>query len=94
MKQSGGGIHVRSEPGAGSVFHLRFPVVDGEAEDLEAGAPVRPSLERLTGTVLVVEDDDSVRQVAGRILQRAGFPRPASWRMPSRVSTCWHRTAP
>ena len=72
-KQSGGGIHVDSTPGRGSVFHLRFPVVDGEAEDLDDTAPVGKGEWRLTGTVLVVEDDASVRRVTGKILRRAGF---------------------
>lgn len=74
VKQSGGTIHVESEPGEGTIFVIRFPTVD---EELEATPPAaRPSSEPRTGrgAILVVEDDDSVCRVAIKILDRAGFP--------------------
>jgi PAS domain S-box-containing protein len=71
VKQSGGQIWVYSEPGQGTVFKLYFP-------RLEAAATA--SLKRQgefpvggTETVLLVEDEESVRQLARRILERQGY---------------------
>ncbi|HET9683177.1 MAG TPA: PAS domain-containing protein, partial [Gemmatimonadaceae bacterium] len=71
MKQSGGHVWVYSEPGEGTVFKLYFP-------RLEEAATV--SLKRTgefvaggTETVLLVEDEASVRQLARRLLERQGY---------------------
>ena len=73
VKQSGGTIHVRSEPGDGATFLLRFPVAEGEAEDVRSGAGARLGDVDVRGRVLVVEDDPDVRRVTARILERAGI---------------------
>jgi PAS domain S-box-containing protein len=72
VKQMGGHVYVYSEPGQGSTFKVYFPRADaavpgqmrGTSKDLE-------SHER--EAVLVVEDDDSVRALARRVLESRGY---------------------
>ena len=72
VKQSGGYVWVYSEPGRGSTFRLYFP----QTPSIPAPAvgPVPPS-RSLAGsrTVLVVEDDASVRTLACTILRTGGY---------------------
>ena len=70
VKQSGGYIRVISAPGEGSTFEVFLPVADGAASP--AGQPQRPQTSGGSETVLVVEDDDGIRAVIKRILERAG----------------------
>jgi nitrogen-specific signal transduction histidine kinase/ActR/RegA family two-component response regulator len=65
-------IKVYSEVGRGSTFRVLFPAVDGSPDAIRAaGAPT--VVWRGSGTILVVDDDEAVRNVAKRILERAGF---------------------
>ncbi|MGH2406640.1 MAG: PAS domain S-box protein, partial [Candidatus Limnocylindrales bacterium] len=69
--QSGGHIWAYSEPGKGSVFKLYFPLVD---EATTEDRPAQPSASRaVSGTVLVVEDDEQVRVMTTQLLERAGY---------------------
>ena len=70
VKQSGGYIWVESQPGAGATFTMYFPEVDRHAPDAAAG-----SMEPRGGseTILIAEDDDSVRGIASRILRSVGY---------------------
>jgi PAS domain S-box-containing protein len=68
-----GGIRVYSEPGRGTQFKVVLPA---SAAVLDAPAPApEPVLEtfRGSGTVLVVEDEPSVRAAAVRLLNHLGF---------------------
>jgi CheY-like chemotaxis protein len=71
-EQGGGGVSVESAPGEGSTFTVYFPRVDQAAEAFMSGtfAPVATGGSE---TVLLVEDDDAVRTLAGRILERYGY---------------------
>jgi len=71
VKQSGGDIYVYSEPNKGTTFKIYLPRVFEPSEELkrEAGE----ELPRGTETVLVVEDDGSVREVAVNILRMQGY---------------------
>jgi PAS domain S-box-containing protein len=72
IKQSGGHISVYSEPGRGTTFKIYLPQV---AES--AGIPVQrldaPDLPRGTETVLLVEDDPALREMAASLLRRLGY---------------------
>jgi PAS domain S-box-containing protein len=65
-------IRIRTEPGGGTSFRVLFPAVPGTARAAET--PYAPRTEWSgTGTVLVVEDEEGIREVAERILQDFGF---------------------
>jgi PAS domain S-box-containing protein len=70
VRQSGGFIHVYSEPGHGTVFKIYWPA----AEAQRAPPSVRPR-ERPQGeeTILVVEDEHLVLRLVRRMLQSLGY---------------------
>jgi len=72
VKQSGGNIWVYSEPGKGTTFKIYLPRVEEEVDAL----PRRdePSdLPKGNETILLVEDDSSVRDLAVRFLRGQGY---------------------
>ncbi len=72
VKQSGGNIWVYSEPGSGTTFKIYLPRVD---EPLEENGKIvsRGLLPCGNETVLVVEDEEEVRNLTVQILQRQGY---------------------
>ena len=66
-----GGIRVYSELGKGSTFKVVFPAGTGEAPELE-GVAVEPAWTG-SGTILVVDDEEGVRQVATALICSMGF---------------------
>ncbi|WP_449410023.1 CHASE3 domain-containing protein [Methylobacterium komagatae] len=72
VKQSGGHVKIYSEPGEGTTVKLYLPrAVGGAVAVQRTGAPVE--LPRGTGTVLVVEDEAAVREIACAILADLGY---------------------
>src|SRR6185312_13875759 len=71
VKQSGGSLEVYSEQGRGSSVKIYFPRVD-QAASVEADQRRRP-LTRGTETILLVEDDDMVRNLVRETLDREGY---------------------
>jgi PAS domain S-box-containing protein len=67
-----GAIRVESEPGRGTGVRLLFPATAHRPDVEPASAPV-PDGWRGRGVVLVVDDEDGVRQVARHALESAGF---------------------
>ena len=66
-----GALHVDSALGMGTTFRVLLPIAD-------ANAPARPTPESVVstprhGTILVVDDEESVRSVARRMLERSGY---------------------
>ncbi|HUF52024.1 MAG TPA: response regulator [Longimicrobiales bacterium] len=73
IKQSDGHIYARSRPGEGTVLEVFLPRIDApldpplhEVVPLAAGA-------KQDATILVVEDEDSVRALVVRVLRREGY---------------------
>ncbi|HEY5374297.1 MAG TPA: ATP-binding protein [Polyangiaceae bacterium] len=71
VKQCAGNIWVYSEVGGGTTFKVYFPVHAGP--DTIIPEPMAPVTLQGTETVLLVEDQDDVRQVAVQILRRYGY---------------------
>ncbi len=72
VSEAGGGLRVRSELGQGSTFEVYLPCVAGH-EEAPGPTASEPRADVAGLTVLVVEDDDAVRQLAMRALERAGY---------------------
>ena len=72
IKQSGGHVRIYSEPGEGTTIKLYFPRYFGDESALPAEEPVGD--ERGRGeTILVVEDDDGVRQYVAESLRDLNY---------------------
>lgn len=71
VQQSGGTVWVYSEVGVGTTFKVYLPRVDEEADDIRS--LVMPATLRGSETILLVEDEDQVRDVARGILLRQGY---------------------
>jgi CheY-like chemotaxis protein len=74
-EQAGGHVAVYSELGHGTTFHVYFPRIEVEVEGSTVIKPamVPDRLERGSERVLVVEDQDGVREVVTDILRRHGY---------------------
>jgi two-component system cell cycle sensor histidine kinase/response regulator CckA len=71
VKQSGGSVWVYSEVGKGTTFKIYLPVVE---EDVEVEPiPAEPASLAGSETVLLVEDEKSVRALSRSILERYGY---------------------
>lgn len=70
VRQSNGFINVDSTPGRGATFTMRFPAVETRVGDATTEAPAR---ERGRETILLVEDEESVRAIVGAVLRRHGY---------------------
>jgi PAS domain S-box-containing protein len=71
VKQSGGNIWVYSEPGHGTSFKIYLPVVDDPLEEIREKAI--QEIPRGSETILVVEDEEAVLDLAVKILKRQGY---------------------
>jgi two-component system cell cycle sensor histidine kinase/response regulator CckA len=72
IKQSGGHISVQSEPGRGATFKIYLPKVEGENKPPPPPLET-PDLPGGTETVLLVEDDPALREMAATLLRRLGY---------------------
>jgi len=72
VRQSGGHIWFYSEPDHGSSFKIYLPAAAEPSDALPVEVPLQVE-HVITETVLLVEDDEHVRQLARTILLRAGF---------------------
>ncbi len=68
-----GAIKVYSEPGRGSTFKVLFPCIDRPASVEEDESSSEAAQWRGHGEVLLVDDEETVRAVGKRMLERMGF---------------------
>ncbi len=71
VRKHRGAIKVASERGKGTTFSILFPAVAASAARPEAEA--QPPAWRGTGTILLVDDEEPVRNVAAQMLEHCGF---------------------
>lgn len=72
VKQHNGSIWVSSTPSSGTTIRIYFPRAEGEPEVLERP----PASEVITAkgeTILIVEDEEAVRRLAAKILEKHGY---------------------
>jgi CheY-like chemotaxis protein len=73
VQKAGGHLRIYSEPGIGTTITVELPAEEREVA-LDEAAPAPASVTDVRGgTVLVVEDDDALRDVTRRVLERNGY---------------------
>ena len=71
VSQNGGTIDVRSRPGRGTSFSIHLPLAEPTPEP--TGPETFDQVPGGTETILLVEDEDLVRNLARKILAKAGY---------------------
>jgi PAS domain S-box-containing protein len=74
VKQHDGFIDVRSEPGKGATFYIYLPLAmqAGEESDRVVEKQDEPT-PRGSGTILLAEDDETLRELASSVLRESGY---------------------
>jgi PAS domain S-box-containing protein len=70
VRNHDGHIAVESEPGAGARFHVYLPATEKTVERGHAEPGPAP---RAGGPILLMDDEESVRKIVGRMLERLGY---------------------
>jgi len=71
VEQSGATIDLRTAPGEGTTFEVRFPVLPAIEAGNDLASPVATANDR--GTILVAEDEAAVRDLVVSVLTAAGY---------------------
>ncbi|MBZ5721663.1 MAG: response regulator [Acidobacteriia bacterium] len=95
VKQSGGYVWVYSEPGKGSTFKIYLPRVDAAGEAMVALAPAA-SVSAVQGheTILLVEDEANLRQLAQHYLENQGYTVLAASDAAAAIQLSNHQSGP
>ena len=93
IKQSQGHVHVTSEPGRGTSFHIFLPQTEGRSANHKT---TKESLLKTEGseTIFILEDDDHVRQFVCRALRRFGYHVLEASDYDSAMTVCKENTGP
>jgi len=70
VKNHGGAITVESEVGRGTAFRVYFPAIADES--VSAEQQIAPSLPKLSGRILFVDDEEPITRLGTAILERLG----------------------
>ncbi len=74
VTQAGGHVHLYSDPGIGTAFTVLLPAAEEGDSDLAGASPSEsPDTATAGATVLLVEDEEALREVTSRVLRRAGY---------------------
>lgn len=75
LRQASGHIHAYSEPGLGACFKVFLPRQDGAAgeQDRALPQPEAPTVSVCSETILVVEDEAAILQIASTALGNLGY---------------------
>jgi len=71
VNQNGGHLTVATRPGLGTTFSIYLPAVEGPLDRPSRNAPGKPAL--ANETILLVEDEDPVREVTALLLESLGY---------------------
>ncbi len=71
VKQNNGHITVYSEPGKGTSFKIYFPLLNNEPS--QDAVPAATAARGGTETVLIAEDDDTLRNLTSLVLKEYGY---------------------
>jgi len=72
MRGHQGAIRVYSEPGRGTTFKLLFPASENLANKLQPKTSISAGY-HASGKILLADDEETIRNLGRRMLQRAGF---------------------
>ena len=75
VKKHGGHVEVASKPGEGTTFRLWLPAAAVSATTAAAAVPEAPSPQ--TSRILFMDDEETIRRMAGLMLKRLGFEMTA-----------------
>lgn len=73
VKRSGGHLQIYSEKDKGTTFHIFLPRSEDTVSGYEAGLSAATSLPRGGETILIVDDEKELREIAARHLQNLGY---------------------
>ena len=73
VKQSGGTTNVESAPGEGTTFRIYLPMAEGEVDEVRPKTVVPLPPPRRAETVLIVEDEEIVRELVCQVLSEQGY---------------------
>ena len=73
VKQSGGSIYVYSEVGKGTTFKVYLPRVKGSGVPFESSEPHASCVRRGSETILLVEDQEPLRELIRGVLEEQGY---------------------
>ena len=93
VKQSEGHIWVYSVQGKGTTFKIYLPRVNEPLEDIRKEV-LKEELPRGNETILIVEDEEEVRKLAGKILERQGYRILETFNGDDALLACERRKSP